>query len=200
MADVNYQVGANADDGHWIEGSSFDATSNGPFVGNISGVRHSFARWTGVLVPQGAIINSAKLVVMGRAISGTGKTNIYFNDENTAVAPTTYGEADGKALTSAVVGWNISAFVNGTWYDSPDISTVIKEIVDRPGWSSGNDMMLIWKENGSTSGSYISWTAREVNTASAIYLYITYTAGGTGGVLTVNYEGGVASGLQVTQI
>jgi hypothetical protein len=41
------------------------------------------------------------------------------------------------------------------WYFSPDISTIIKEIVDRSDWKNGNSMVILWEDFESRSISYI---------------------------------------------
>ena len=50
-------------------------------------------------------------------------------------------------LTTASVAWsNMAAWTAGQWYNSPDISSIIQEIVNQGGWTSGNNMALTWND------------------------------------------------------
>jgi hypothetical protein len=54
--------------------------------------------------------------------------------------------------TTAVVDWNsIAAFTSGVWYFSPDISTIIQEIIDRPGWIATNSLAVYWRDDEGNS-------------------------------------------------
>lgn len=57
------------------------------------------------------------------------------------------GGANDNFITAAQVDWDaIADDVGGTWYDSPDISTIIQEIINQPGWASGNPIALWWDD------------------------------------------------------
>lgn len=52
--------------------------------------------------------------------------------------------ASERPLTLATVGWEITQSPpNYSWFDSPDITAVIQEIINRPGWQKGNALALI---------------------------------------------------------
>jgi hypothetical protein len=81
------------------------------------------------------------------------------------------------------VDWDsISAWVVNNDYNSPEIKTVIKEIVDRSGWASGNDIVIFWDdfEDRSThaSGCYRHAYSYDGGSTYAPKLHIEYTAGG----------------------
>lgn len=108
-------------------------------------------RWAGgfrflnVALPNAAEITSAIVTLT--------PDDIDWDDANVTV----YGQADDttldfdadarlitRPLTSAGVDWIEDGLGTGP-SPSPDISLVIQEIIDRPGWSSGNDLaLLIW--------------------------------------------------------
>ena len=176
---TTYQVGASADDGYWY-GSTFNNNASQVDIGRrFDTVRNAFARFTSVAVAQGATISAAKITYIS-IVNLTGSspvTKIYFNDSDDAVAPTTAALAEGKTLTTANVDWTISDTTSGSSYDSPEIKAVIQEIVNRASWSSGNAMMLLHRDNGSTNGYYRSFRTYNYNPSSAPSLTITYTAG-----------------------
>lgn len=150
------QVGTANDDGHTYNSTlNYLYTSLTLGLGNGVGSMSLFARFTNVTVPNGATITAAKVQYLSNQNqSGTIKSRIFLNDEDSAVGPTTYAQYVGKTVTSAYVDWNFStSWVSNTWYDSPDISSVVQEVVDRSGWSSGNAMMILHKDNGTSSGN-----------------------------------------------
>lgn len=56
-------------------------------------------------------------------------------------------DAKYAARTAARVEWdNIAAMTIGNWYDSPDFKAVIQEIVSRPGFVSGNAIVLFHED------------------------------------------------------
>lgn len=118
-----------------------------------TGAYHSYVRFPNVTVPKGATITSAKLTFVSYNDRSTANTNVKIsaNDVDDSVAPTTTTAFDGLVLTTAEVEWNnIEAWTAGNSYDSPDIKTVIQEIVDRAGWASGQAIGMVIKNNGSS--------------------------------------------------
>jgi len=65
---------------------------------------------------------------------------------------TVVGGANDNNITTANVTWDaIPQWIGDTTYNSPEIKTVIQEIVDRGGWSSGNDMVIFWDDHADRS-------------------------------------------------
>ena len=129
---------------------------------------HSFLRFTNVTIPQGALVTAASLTVTSISgnMAGTILTKVYANDEDNAIAPTTYAEYMAKSLTAAAVDWDGPPWATDVEYTSPDISAVIQEIIDRPGWVSGNALMVMWKNDGSVySYPGTRWQAYDVSDA-----------------------------------
>ena len=105
-----------------------------------------YFRFQTVDIPQGASIVSAKLQLAFHSDSnGVGNTvDIYGNDTDDASAPTSLSDFQGKTKTTEKVTWTIpSGMSSGTYYDTPDITDVVQEVVDRSGWAANNDMMFI---------------------------------------------------------
>ena len=121
-------------------------------------IRTGYFRFQTVNIAQGVSIVSAKLqLAYHRDTSGAGNTvDIYGNDVDDAAAPTSLSDFRSKAKTSEKVTWTIpSSMSAGTYYDTPDMTDVVQEIVDRSGWAANNDMMFILP---STSwNSYTNW-------------------------------------------
>jgi hypothetical protein len=146
---VNEAVGAGGDDAYSFWGSSgatfsgFTASYSGIYFGrNDDRIFYGGVRFQTIAVPNGATINSATLTLRIQNVVGQGGTtaniNIYGNDVDDATAwsdPANRIKEISK--TSAVVNkstWNNDAD------DSVTVTSIVQEIVSRPGWASNNDM------------------------------------------------------------
>ncbi len=95
----------------------------------------------------------------------TAATNltIYGQDvDNAAAFATTKKNVSGRIKTSAYVTWSPGSWseVNAT-QASPELKAVVQEIVDRPGWKSGNNMAFIITGTGKrTAFAYESGSAK----------------------------------------
>ena len=126
-------------------------------------------RWTGITIPSNSIITNAYITVTGRYTDGTVVALIQGHDVDNAVAApddsTWHAIIDGGTqLTAASVPWNPPAFIFNTPYDTPDITTIIQEIIDRLGWASGNAIQLFILDNGSAGpDNYRRFTSYDID-------------------------------------
>lgn len=134
-------------------------------------------RFTGVSIAHGLTITSSYLSLMG----------VPFEPLNTAF--TMYGEdvddstvleggtlLDDRTLTSASVGWTTPDLTGDVYASSPDIKTIIQEIVDRALWSSGNALSIITEDTqNSVSCKCFDYSSGAGNAAK---LEVTWEAGG----------------------
>ena len=127
-------------------------------------------RWN-LDVPQGASINSANIVFHSdEAQTGTSPSLLIGAEDtdNAAVFTTTANNVDDRwdgttnTVTLATVAWSSipgwSAGEEGPDTTTPDLTSIVQEIVDRPGWISGNGIVFIIKDNsgGSNTGKRTS--------------------------------------------
>lgn len=110
-------------------------------------------RFTSVTIPAESVINSAYLKLYARNFTGNSlnevRTRISADDTDDALTFSTSGDFDTRyaARTTARVDWDeIPDWTTDVQYTSPDIKTVIQEIIDRGGWASGNDIALFWED------------------------------------------------------
>lgn len=128
-----------------------------------------------VRVPRGARITSAKLVLEPWGYqSGTpievsiaGDLRPQSEDFNPANLP-----AHLRPRTAAKVPWRIESNVSST-AESPDISSVVAEIVGQSEWRPGNDLAIL-VDYTSSSRYYIDWQAYDYLPAGAARLLVTY--------------------------
>lgn len=194
MATFNGTVAASSDDARQVSGGTMELTGGYPNT-NGSAVWVGF-RFTNVTIPQGSTINSASIILAILA-NDDPDLDIYGNDVDDAATftSTAYNISD-RALTTAKVNWTASNIGAYATKSSPDIASIIQEIVDRAGWASGNDIVILFD---SLSSSYINFKAYDSGEGSSAYPKITidYTepAGGanpkTGRIRLTTRVGGV---------
>lgn len=156
-----WQVDANSDDigVRDSDTSVYIATVSGDY----SAANYDYAtglRFLNLNIPQGYEIVSANLTLMAEEIYG-GIPETFIEGEDIDDSPTfsTYADYVGRDRTTASVSWTPSGWSIGTWYTSSDISSVIQEIVNRPGWESGNDLSLFWRDAPGYGGQ--KWLEQE---------------------------------------
>lgn len=152
-------IGSSGDTNKYHNSFHFNFTSQfgfvGHFVNNFHGCGVGF--WfENIVLAQGAIIGSATLTVTSFSNeSGTdvkSRISAYNADNGSIIANVGDYLAKYAARTIAREDWdNISAFVTDTEYTTPDFSAVIQEIVDRPGWVSGNDINIFCEDHDERS-------------------------------------------------
>ena len=160
--EVTYTVSASADDGSFgtpnNQTTSFPATfsilsSNTTFTasqreqdddGFAFEYQKAFYRFQNINVAQGQTIQSAFLkIVMHSGTSSSAFFRIVGTDLDNVSAPSAASpDGDTSRHTSAIVSWSGAGLASFTYQTSPDIKTIIQEIVDRPGWSAGNAIMI----------------------------------------------------------
>jgi len=126
---------------------------------------NSFIRFASVDIPQGSVIKSAYMRFTAYASHSTvsANTTIYFNGEDDAVAPTSAAEFSALSLGALVAWGGIPEWVDGTQYDTPDITCLLQEIIDRAGFISGNAVMAIVNDNESADLAGRSASAIDYN-------------------------------------
>jgi len=108
-------------------------------------------RFQNVIVPKNATITSARLefVVSTGNSTSTSLTIRGQNSDSVATFTTASGNISSRPTTAASVAWsNIASTSDNQKLISPDLSTVVQEIVNRPGWASGNAMGIIISGSG----------------------------------------------------
>ena len=92
-------------------------------------------------------------MVVGANASATFNMSIKGEDVDDSSAYSDETDAESATETSASVTWaGSSGWATSDVEVSPEIKTIIQEIVNRTGWSSGNDLTLRLKYSGSGMG------------------------------------------------
>jgi hypothetical protein len=179
MATLNAQVAAAGDDAFVTHPATFTGGSNTLWLGDNGAPLYGlFGRFTLTGIQQGATINTAYLKPTADAptAANTVRSNIYADDADDAAAPASYADYAGVTPTTAVVAWDsIAAFVLNTQYTSPDIASVVQEIVSRPGYVAGNHIVILWDNDASDNLAHRRCYAYEQDPTKALVLAIDYT-------------------------
>jgi len=187
LATLNLQVAASADDALETSGGSCDPTQTVQWVGGTGWVG---LRWVAA-IPQGSTINSATLTVYCHGASDDdAHFNIWGEDVDDAPQFTTgNSNISSRTLTAAEVDWDEAA--TGTGWKSPSgaVTAIVQEVVGRPGWSSGNGLVIILEGQTDCLYSPRAWDYSD-NTYGA-KLDIDYTPATGAAALPVLSDGAV---------
>lgn len=128
-------------------------------------------RFQNITIPSGAVIDQANIQYNVINVDADVAITVTYVGEDIDDAPTfttTNSSISGRTQTTASVDWSPAHWENvsdeGAAQKTPDLSTIIQEIVDRAGWSSGNDIVIIVKPS---SGSGRRQPRSYNNSASA---------------------------------
>lgn len=139
-----YVVGGGVD---W-NSSDIEMTSEG------GGVQIMGFRFTNVAIPQGAVITGAWLQFTADE-ANTEATALTIRGEatdNSAQYQDAAFTVSSRTRTTASVNWNVPSWSiiqeKGDAQKSSDIKSVVQEIINRGGWSSGNALSIIINGNG----------------------------------------------------
>jgi len=129
------QVGASSDD---ADEASLTGSYIYPCDGSIE--KYTGFRFTSVPIPEGSTINSADITFY---VSSYDDPTFYIDFE-AADNPATFSDPsrmpDDLTLTGNEVFWD--ELSTGSPATSPDLSVPFQAVIDREGWTSGNDIVL----------------------------------------------------------
>ena len=135
-------------------------------------------RFEDIAIPQGATITSAYVQFQVDETS-TGEANLLIEADaadSAAVFTSTAWDISSREPTTANVSWTPDDWPTvgeaGVFQQTPDISLIIQEIVERSGWAEGNAIALIITGSGKRVAESYNGNAN-----GAPRLYVEYTTG-----------------------
>ena len=170
------RVAAGSDDAEQPSGSAPTLGSIDLDLGQDGGNPQTVGmRWTAVAIPPGATITSAWVQFTARdALSGATQLTFAGQAADNATTFTTANlNVSSRPRTTATASWTPAAWSQnqaGAAQRTPDLSTVIQEVVSRPGWTSGNALALIVTGSGQRSAQSFNGSS-----AQAPLLHIEYS-------------------------
>ena len=137
-------------------------------------------RFLNIAVPQGATIVNAYLELTTDE-TGSSPADIKFHAEDVddaAIFSSSAFDISSRATTAASANWtNVPAWNTiGQSHQTPNLAAIIQEVVNRPGWASGNALAVLATSAGANNGPR---TAESYNgsSANAALLHIEFTTG-----------------------
>ncbi|NJM14697.1 MAG: carbohydrate-binding protein [Bacteroidales bacterium] len=95
-------------------------------------------------VPQGSTITSANIGFVSKE-SASGTNTFTFKaqaSDNAGAFTATSGNISSRPTGSASANWSPGSWSNGASYTSPDLSSLIQQVVNRSGWSANNYIVV----------------------------------------------------------
>jgi hypothetical protein len=147
---LNVRVGANSDDAEEAPGGAVQINSSDlELVFDDGGNQTVGMRFNGLSIPPGATIVNAYVQFQADE-TGSTATSLTVQGQaadNAATFTTASGSISSRPKTTAAASWSPPPWTTvgqaGPDQRTPDIALVIQEIVDRPGWASGNSLVII---------------------------------------------------------
>ena len=114
-------------------------------------------RFRNVNIPQGAEVTEAYLEFTAYSTRTYGNASMRIrgvaDDDASDFHPNRRYRLRNLPKTSGIT-WSMPNFYNNNDYRTPDISSIVKQIVDRSGWQSGNDMAFVMDDFVSYRGAH----------------------------------------------
>jgi hypothetical protein len=151
---VEVRVEAGSDDAEELPDGEVDLTSSDLEIGvDNAGPQTVGLRFPGVALPAGATINAA-WVQFEADEDGTDAASFLIEGHAIGNAPTfarTDHDVTSRARTAASVAWSPPAWDTsdaGAGQRTPDLSSIVQEIVDGPDWAEGQALVLLLSGSG----------------------------------------------------
>ncbi|MEZ4954911.1 MAG: carbohydrate binding domain-containing protein [Saprospiraceae bacterium] len=180
-ATVSVRVNASSDDAeqNLSTGAVVINSSDLELAVDVSASQLVGMRFNGITIPSGATITNAYVEFETDAVWTTACSLTIqgqaADNPNTFVASNTNLSARPK--TTASVAWSPAAWNTvDEKHQSPNLSSIIQEIVNRSGWASGNSMVIFVQGTGTREAESFDGEA-----AAAPLLVVEYSTGGTAG-------------------
>ena len=181
MPTIEIRIASSGDDTfRTTAGAGFSSVTTINAVGKnaIPDTQGSSFRFTNLHIPLDAVITEAYITFTcnNANAQNTVKSDIYGNDVDNAVAPTSAAEFDALSKTTELTVWDsIAAWSVDVEYDSPSLVDVISEIILRAGWAPGNAMQFMWLDGGSDASARRRAYSWDDDPAKAPLLHIVYS-------------------------
>ncbi|GEM_PF-5638446 len=174
---ISKRISSNSDDAEERISNGYVSRSSSDLELGFDGSRQQIVgmRFSNLNIPQGASISSAYIEFeCDEADNGTCNINFYgeASDDAAGFSSASYG-ISSRSKTTANVDWNnIPPWIVNEKYQTPDLSSIIQEIVNRSGWASGNSLVIMADGTGERTAE-----SRNGEPDAAPLLSVTYSNG-----------------------
>eukprot|EP00514_Thraustochytrium_sp_LLF1b_P006615 CAMPEP_0184532558 /NCGR_PEP_ID=MMETSP0198_2-20121128/14233_1 /TAXON_ID=1112570 /ORGANISM="Thraustochytrium sp., Strain LLF1b" /LENGTH=249 /DNA_ID=CAMNT_0026925167 /DNA_START=161 /DNA_END=907 /DNA_ORIENTATION=+ len=124
------------------------------------GISEVGIRFRSLDIPPGVVIDSASIRFTASADSGSTVPSVEILGEDTndslEFGTTSQGQLGSVRLrpkTTSRVTWDVPQFVANKRFATPDIASVMQEIINRQGWEAGNSLTLLLRNTVNSNNS-----------------------------------------------
>ncbi len=194
---VAAQISIGADDAEEVL-SNNSVTLNGNRI-NINNAQLNGFRFNNTGIPKGASISSATLSLTSRTNSADAMILRLFGELNNDALTfsTASGNISNRTKTTSYIDWTPDAWTQEQVYTSPDISSIVQELVNQTGWMEDDLVLLQTFQSGSGERQAYTFNSNETKAAT---LNVSYQMG-TPGQQTIGLrfrDVGIPQGAQIT--
>ena len=179
MSSFSGQVAQSSDDGTQTSSGTVSVTTT---VAVLASGSYAAFRFENVTVPAGATISAASLSLWATNAKAVDSVIHGNKTANPVTLSTTTSYISGLAATTASVTWS-ATLTSGAFNASPDITSIISELIGQAGWASGNAMLFVFT-NSETMANAVDIEMYDGSPSEAAELSITYTTSGATGTPT----------------
>jgi PKD repeat protein len=114
---------------------------------------HSTFWFSPIAIPQGAQIVSAWIrVPSSQDLSSACTAEVVGFAEDYPAPVSSFSDWQSRPRTNAAVLWNMETWQKEKWYSTPELASIVQEIIDRAGWKSGHGLAFsIGPESGTAN-------------------------------------------------
>jgi len=178
---LEVRVAASSDDAEQDASGGIDITSSDLELVDESSNQTVGMRFNAVTIPRGATITNANIQFQVDE-ADSGPTSLTIRGQAADNAPTfttANGNISSRSTTASSASWSVAPWTTvgqaGPNQQTPDIASIIQEIVNRPGWSSGNSLVIIVTGSGARTAEAYNGAP-----AAAPLLRVDYSGGSSG--------------------
>lgn len=174
MVDITENITDTNDDAGSTTGTAFLAARNNIYIGLTEGYK-SFGgvRFQTINLDQGVTIDLANLIIEVTLETGAQSLKLYADDVDDAVVWSTSSRMRDITKTTA----STTFAPTSTGSKTIDITTTVKEIVDRGSWAANNDMRFAFFYQVNTDGNVVRFDDYGKAGGTPAVLEIDFTAG-----------------------
>lgn len=177
------KIADGGDDGGEVSDTTWQATgldSDGIVVGNRDSDTYDMGmRWS-LAIPQGATINSCTIRVFAKYNEDPSDIDTVmegFDEDNTAAFSAGNRPSQRTKTTASVTHTYTNAeYSDEAYFTLEDAASILQEVVNRPGWSSGNYFGVVLRDNGSSADERWQFQDYDRESTEAAEITVDYTA------------------------
>lgn len=136
-------------------------------------------RFANISVPQGALVTNAYIQFVS---NGSDSTPVNLSvqaiaEDNPSTFSLTNADISSRSLAAGAIPWSVPSWAYddaGVNQQTPNLSSLVQALVNRPGWAAGNSMGFVIADNGTASNNDRRSAGTFFESERAAKLVVTY--------------------------